>query len=65
MWDEREMREFHNTLNVEKQEGYVVRISDGFSQDNWGFLVGKWVRRGHVQTDVHWTKNWVPNELKK
>lgn len=65
MWNESEMREFHNTLDLEKQEGYVVRISEGFRQDNWGLWVGKWVRRGHVQTDVHWTKNWVPNELKK
>ena len=63
VWNENEIREFHKTLDLEKQEGYVVRISGRFNQDNWSCWVGKWVRKGHVQTDVHWTKNWVTNKL--
>ena len=28
-------------------------------------VVGKYVRKGHVQTDEHWTKNWKQAKLIK
>ncbi|MER5358316.1 RNA ligase family protein [Streptomyces sp. NPDC002785] len=37
-----------------RQEGYVVRPADGFDAPDFGRLVAKWVRPGHVQTDTHW-----------
>ncbi|MFJ4571865.1 RNA ligase family protein [Streptomyces sp. NPDC088846] len=37
-----------------RQEGYVVRPADGFGARDFGRLVAKWVRPGHVQTDTHW-----------
>ncbi|MFI5767991.1 RNA ligase family protein [Streptomyces sp. NPDC051658] len=37
-----------------RQEGYVVRPVDGFGAPDFGRLVAKWVRPGHVQTDTHW-----------
>ncbi|MEU3652222.1 RNA ligase family protein [Streptomyces sp. NPDC032161] len=37
-----------------RQEGYVVRPADGFGAADFGRLVAKWVRPGHVRTDTHW-----------
>ncbi|MEU9315363.1 RNA ligase family protein [Streptomyces sp. NPDC048295] len=37
-----------------RQEGYVVRPVDGFGAADFGRLVAKWVRPGHVRTDTHW-----------
>ncbi|MFJ5126061.1 RNA ligase family protein [Streptomyces sp. NPDC088555] len=47
-----------------RQEGYVVRPADGFGAADFGRLVAKWVRPGHVQTDTHWMHSAVvPNGL--
>ena len=40
------------------REGIVVRTSDWFHNDDFSQNVMKWVRKGHVQTDSHWTRNW-------
>jgi hypothetical protein len=42
-----------------KIEGVVVRNAGMFHNDHFSENVMKWVRKGHVQTDEHWTKNWV------
>ena len=42
-------------------EGYVVRNFNSFLQDEFDKNVAKAVRKGHVQTNEHWTNNWVPN----
>lgn len=41
-----------------KMEGVVVRVQGSFDQENFQNNVVKWVRKDHVQTDEHWTKNW-------
>ncbi|MES9507670.1 RNA ligase family protein [Streptomyces sp. NPDC000609] len=47
-----------------RQEGYVVRPADGFGAADFGRLVAKWVRPGHVRTDTHWMHAAVvPNGL--
>jgi hypothetical protein len=46
-------------------EGYVVRNADSFSMGDYGKNVAKYVRKGHIQTDDHWMKNWRPASLKK
>jgi hypothetical protein len=40
------------------REGIVVRQYDAFHNDNFSNVVQKWVRKGHVQSDEHWTKQW-------
>lgn len=45
-------------------EGIVVRNVESFHYDDFQTNIAKAVRRNHVQTDVHWTKTWVPNKLK-
>jgi len=41
-----------------KCEGIVVRNANMFHNDDFAKNVLKWVRKGHVQTDSHWTRNW-------
>jgi len=39
-------------------EGLVSRPSESFSVEDFSALVSKYVRKNHVSTDEHWTKNW-------
>ncbi len=39
-------------------EGVVSRNTDGFDTKDMGQNVFKYVRKGHVKTDEHWTRNW-------
>ena len=45
-------------------EGIVSRNADCFSTDAFARNVFKWVRKGHVKTDQHWTRNWRRAPLK-
>ncbi len=49
----------------EGQEGYVVRLADGFDLQDFGGSVAKYVRPNHVTTDSHWMhQEIVKNGLK-
>jgi hypothetical protein len=37
-----------------EREGMVVRVERKFADDEFGRVLGKYVRAGHVQTDEHW-----------
>lgn len=51
-------------LDLDRQEGFVVRPTAAFSYDDFNTHVGKYVRPGHVQTDKHWAHQAiVPNQL--
>lgn len=51
-------------LDTARQEGYVVRSTDGFELAEFAHRVAKWVRGGHVRTDTHWTRGpVVANQL--
>lgn len=52
IWDEAVIR----AVKVETGavEGYVVRLADAFSYEDFKYSVAKWVRPNHVQTDQHW-----------
>ncbi|WP_326578744.1 AAA family ATPase [Streptomyces sp. NBC_00481] len=52
VFDERVLRALR--LDLGRQEGYVVRVVDGFGAQEFGARVAKWVRAGHVRTDTHW-----------
>lgn len=41
-----------------EREGFVMRPVNSFKIEDFNKKVGKYVRKGHVQTDEHWTKNW-------
>ena len=44
-------------------EGYVLRVAEEFPIVDFASYIAKWVRKGHVQTDVFWMENWTPNKL--
>ena len=44
-------------------EGVVVRTSGMFHNDDFKENIAKWVRKGHVQTDEHWTRNWRKSKI--
>lgn len=46
-------------------EGIVTRNADGFPVDVFSENVFKYVRKGHVKTDEHWTRNWRRAGLKQ
>lgn len=46
-----------------KCEGFVVRNARQFLVDDFAKNVLKYVRKNHVQTDEHWTKNWQRAKL--
>lgn len=67
VWDEDLVRRCQSGVSQfdGDQEGYVVRIADSIAFDDWGLLVAKYVRAGHVQADAeHWMNiEMVPNLL--
>ncbi|MBU9200235.1 RNA ligase family protein [Burkholderia multivorans] len=51
-------------LDLEREEGLVVRVAGEFDYKDFSTSVAKWVRKGHVQTDSHWMHSaLVPNQL--
>jgi len=60
----KELQEFlENELKKEsflggEREGFVIRPLDSFTDKEFPNVVAKFVRKGHVQTDDHWSKNW-------
>lgn len=44
------------TLDLSTQEGFVARIADAFAETAMPERVGKYVREGHVQSEIHWMK---------
>ncbi|CAM5648565.1 AAA family ATPase [Streptomyces viridifaciens] len=51
-YDERALRALR--LDLDRQEGYVVRTVRGFPRAEFGGRIAKWVRPQHVRTDTHW-----------
>lgn len=52
------------SIDTDVMEGYVVRVADEFLMDDFTSCVGKYVRKGHVQTAAHWMKAAIiPNIL--
>jgi len=62
---------FDPNTNQTCSEGFVIRNKDAFKTNNGDLAVEsnefdnlfKLVRKSHVKTDVHWTKNWKPARL--
>ena len=59
------IKNFHNTLDINKQEGYVIRLAESFNIIDFNKSVVKWVRKNHVNTSNHWTsEKIIQNKLK-
>lgn len=66
IYDEKLIRDLYDEdRDWDTREGYVMRTADGFSYGDYRHCVGKFVRRGHVQTNKHWMHGQaiVPNKL--
>lgn len=48
----------HGTLKPCTKEGIVTRNIEEYSVDDFKQNVFKYVRKNHVSTDVHWSRNW-------
>lgn len=44
-------------------EGIVSRNADSYPVNDFAHNVFKYVRKGHVKTDQHWTRNWKRTKL--
>jgi hypothetical protein len=42
-------------------EGYVMRVRESFPKEQFEYNIGKFVREGHIRTEVHWLRNWEKN----
>lgn len=63
IFDESKVKEFNNIIK-NNQEGYVVRLAESFSYDNFDKSVAKFVRPNHIQTESHWAHSEIiPNKL--
>ena len=66
---EKELQELVEKMAKEKsalggeREGVVIRAESGFSNDEFGQKLLKWVRASHIKTDQHWTRNWKRAKL--
>jgi hypothetical protein len=65
IWDEKKIRKIEQTLNYDRNEGYVVRLADSFTYGQFKSSIAKFVRAGHVQTSKHWRqgRRFVANKL--
>lgn len=66
MYDERTLLKLHRpVVDGQEQEGWVLRLADGFSYGAFRTAMAKFVRAGHVQTTKHWMHGQpvVPNQL--
>lgn len=54
IYDEKIIRSLYSETDWEKREGYVIRIADSFNYSQFRSCVGKFVRKGHIQTTKHW-----------
>jgi hypothetical protein len=58
------MKQLWTTMNPEKNEGYVVRVVNAFTLEEFKMSVAKFVRKSHVQTDIHWSaQKIIPNQI--
>jgi hypothetical protein len=48
-----------------QREGFVMRYAARIDAVDFTAQTAKYVRKGHVQTDEHWTRNWKPIPLVK
>lgn len=63
IYDKDILKELEEKCLLNNMEGYVIRIMNSFSEKDFSKSIVKWVRPNHIQSDEHWVRNWIPNEL--
>ncbi|MEX3983903.1 RNA ligase family protein [Paraburkholderia sp. EG287A] len=65
IFDIREVKRIIAGLDLEKEEGIVMRKAGRIRYEDFGMSYAKWVRPNHVQTSDHWMHEAVvPNKLR-
>lgn len=54
IYDEKVIKSLWNNMSWEKDEGYIIRVADEFSYNDFKFNCAKFVRKNHIQTQKHW-----------
>ena len=54
IFDEKVLKDISSNFDTEKNEGFVIRLTESFHFDDFQKCTAKWVRKGHVQTSDHW-----------
>lgn len=57
IFDEDIIKDLYNDSMCDTVEGYVVRVIDSFTRDEFNQSIAKFVRKDHVQTDEHWLRS--------
>lgn len=66
IWDEALVKGIGSKMDLNKQEGYVVRLADSFGYGAFRKSIAKYVRAAHVGTGHHWMAQAViKNEMAK
>lgn len=66
VFDVKTAQDIAKNLDFNRQEGYVVRTVQEYSELQMPLHMGKFVRRNHVQTNQHWMfAEIVKNKLKE
>jgi ATP-dependent RNA circularization protein (DNA/RNA ligase family) len=60
-WTQDTLKELN--LDEERQEGYVVRLSQAFCLMDFKTSLAKYVRKNHIQTDEHWLRQPLVKNL--
>ncbi len=68
IYDERAIKKATSNLNLDCEEGYVIRSAEPFHILDFQKNTAKFVRKNHIQPNTegnitHWLKNTYPNEL--
>jgi len=65
-FDDAAVKSVLDLLDLKIQEGFVVRSISPFLESDMATHIAKYVREGHVQSDIHWTKaQIVKNGLRR
>ena len=65
-FDDAAIRSVLDLLDLDNQEGFVVRSVSPFFESEMNTHIAKYVREGHVQSETHWTKaEIVKNGLRR
>jgi len=65
IYDGKLLRDLHKSMDLTKQEGYVVRLAAEFPYRAFRYSAAKFVRRAHVGTAHNWMMQAItPNQMK-
>ena len=56
IWDEALIKKMWSESEYDRQEGYVVRVEDSFTFNEFRKSIAKFVRPNHVQSSHHWKR---------